>query len=194
MKRHNARAAWLTFLVLLSSVTPAFAQSAGLRAGDEVRVSWWDGYVSSYAYQMPRTTTAEVLDVSGDALMLRRGDRVFTVRASELRSVQLRVGTKPASAPAMVIGSAAGFAAGFALGALTGGIEGGGAGVDRMDAGLTTGVLIGAPIGALVAWATSRSRGIYEDVPFSEVLSGVLSDVVVEPSGRVGLSIRTGRR
>jgi hypothetical protein len=34
--------------------------------------------------------------------------------------------------------------------------------------GLSTGVLVGAPVGALVAWAASRSRGIYEDVPFPD--------------------------
>jgi hypothetical protein len=40
---------------------------------------------------------------------------------------------------------------------------------DRVDSGLSTGVLLGAPVGALVAWAASRSRGIYEDVPFPDL-------------------------
>ena len=182
----------IIFVLLACLLAPAAAQaqSSAVRPGDEIRVSWWDPYASSYAYNMPRTTTAEVVDFNGNALMIKRGKRIFTVQMSEVRNLQRRVGTKPASAPTMVVSSAAGFAAGFALGALTGGLEGGGGDVDRVNAGLTTGVLIGAPVGALVAWISSRSRGIYEDVPFSDMIAGV----VMDPSGRVGLSIRTGRR
>jgi hypothetical protein len=86
----------------------------------------------------------------------------------------------------MVIGSAGGFATGFLAGVLTGGIEGGSASVDRVDAGVTTAVLIGAPLGALIAWAASRSRGIYEDVPFGDMIGGIVAD----PDGRLGLRVR----
>lgn len=168
----------------------AHAQAGPLAPGEQVRISWWDPYVSSLAYMAPRMTTAEVVDLDGQALVLRRGNHIFRVPLGEVRSVQRRVGTRPASAPAMVAGSAGGFLAGFLLGSLTGGVEGGGADVDRIDAGITTGVLVGAPIGALVAWATSRSRGIFEDVPFGDLVNGVVAD----PDGRIGLSIRTGHR
>lgn len=177
-------------LTLTTSPPALHAQTDGIHPGDEVRVSWWDPYGSGSSYQMPRMTTAEVIDFNGNALMLKRGSHIFTVPVSEVRSVQRRVGTKPASAPAMVAGSAAGFATGYLIGALSGGIQGGSSDVDRAEAGLTTGVLIGAPVGALVAWLASRSRGIYQEVPFSDMLAGV----VVHPNGSVGLSIKAGGR
>jgi hypothetical protein len=177
-------------LLLTASATDIHAQSRPLQAGEEVRISWWDPTVPAYAFDAPRVITAEVIDYNGDAVMLRRGDRVFTVPMSQTRSIKRRIGTKPASAPAMVGGSAAGFAAGCALGALTGGLEGGGADVDRVQSGLTMGVLIGAPLGAVVAWMASRSRGIYEDVPFTDLVAGLVAD----SDGRVGLSLKVGGR
>jgi hypothetical protein len=177
-------------LLLFGPAIDVEAQSRPLLTGEEVRISWWDPSMPAYAFNAPRLVTAEVIDYSGDSVMLRQGSRVFTVRLSQTRSIQRRIGTKPASAPAMVGGSAAGFAAGFALGALTGGLEGGGADVDRVQSGLTTGVLIGAPLGAIVAWLASRSRGIYEDVPFGDMVAGLIAD----PDGRVGVSLKRSHR
>ena len=177
-------------LLLLAPAVAAEGQDGPLKPGEEVRISWWDPAVPTYAFNAPRVVTAEVIDYNGDSLMLRRGDRVFTVTLAQTRSIKRRIGTRPASAPAMVGGSAAGFAAGFALGALTGGLEGGGADVDRVQSGLTTGVLIGAPLGALVAWLASRSQGIYEDVPFGDLIAGLIAD----PDGRLGLSLKLGGR
>jgi hypothetical protein len=181
-------------LLLVGALAPftasgLHAQSLPLTPGEEVRVAWWDE-AYSFAFSGNRVVTAEVMAFDGQRLMLRRGRQVFTVPVQSIRRVQRRVGTKPASAPAMVIGSASGFAAGFLLGLATGGIEGGAAGVDRVDAGVTTAVLIGAPAGALIAWAASRSRGIYQDVPFVDMISGLVADA----EGRVGLRISVGGR
>ena len=54
-----------------------------------------------------------------------------------------------------------------------------------IDRGITAGVLLGAPIGALVAWMNSRQRGIYESVGFGALVTGV----VIDPGGHVGLSV-----
>jgi hypothetical protein len=190
--RHAAQilpASILLILLNAPATTGLLGQARALAPGEEVRITWLDPGVS-YTYVGPHRTTAEVVDFDGTTLMLRRGKRMLTVPVSSIRGLERRVGTRPASAPAMVAGSATGFAAGFALGFATGGIEGGGADVDRVDAGLTTGVLIGAPLGALIAWAMSRSRGIYEDVPFGDVVAGIIAD----PAGRVGIAVRTPNR
>jgi len=180
-------------LLVLPLPEPVAGQSApggsSIVRGDEVRVAWWDP-AYDYAFGGTRFATGEVMDFDGTHLMLKRGTQVFTVPMSSVRSVQRRIGTKPASAPAMVIGSASGFAAGFLAGVLTGGVEGGRAGVDRVDAGITTAVLIGAPMGALIAWVASRSHGIYENVPFGDLVSGL----VVDADGRVGIRVRAPGR
>jgi hypothetical protein len=164
-------------------------QTRGLEPGDEVRIRWSSvGY--SYGFDTYRVAVGDVVDYSGSHIMLRRGQRFFTVPMRSVRTLERRIGTKPASAPAMVSGSAAGFTAGFVVGVMTGGINGSTPGFDRVDAGLQTGVLIGAPIGAFVAWLASRSRGIYEGIPFGERLNGVS----VDPRGGVAVSIRTGGR
>jgi len=155
--------------------------------GDEVRVSYYNPAMA-IGYGGPTLVTGEVVDVNESGFLLRKGKRLFTVHASTVRSVELRVGTKPASAPAMVAGSAIGFVSGFALGALTGGFNHMDPNVDRVEAGLTTGVLVGAPLGAFVAWLTSRERGIYEDIPFGDMLSSM----VVGANGTVGFSLPTG--
>lgn len=107
-------------------------------------------------------------DVSGDLVALHDSYLVLEKRGQPTRvpvnrvvRVQRRIGTKPASAPAMVIGSAAGFALGF-VGAISLGALDGTSDLSRMDQGLTGGVLVGAPLGAFVAYLASRSRGIYE--------------------------------
>jgi len=168
--------------------THVAGQAAALEPGEEVRVRWSAGSGYSYGFDTHRMAVGDVVDYNGSHLMLRRGQRFFTVPMASVQTLQRRIGTKPASAPAMVGGSAAGFAAGFLAGALTGGVNGAYPGFDRVDAGLQTGVLIGAPIGAFVAWLTSRSRGIYEDVPFSDMVTGI----VVDPRGGVAVSIKAG--
>jgi hypothetical protein len=175
----------ITLMAPLSSIEAQF--HSAIAPGDEVRVSYYNPAMS-LGYGGPSLVTGEVVDVNESGLLLKRGKRFITVPASSLRSVELRVGTRPASAPAMVTGSALGFVAGFALGALTGGFNHMDPNVDRVEAGLTTGVLVGAPAGAIVAWLTSRQRGIYDDIPFGDVLSSM----VVGANGTVRFSIPTG--
>lgn len=186
-RTRNARIVLLS-IALAAPLTAVEAQYApSISPGDEVRVSYYNANMP-LGYGGPSLVVGEVVDVNESGFLLRKGRRLITVHASTVRSVELRVGTKPASAPAMVAGSAIGFVSGFALGALTGGFNHKDPNVDRVEAGLTTGVLVGAPAGAIVAWLTSRQRGIYEKVPFGDVLSSM----VVGVNGTVGFSIPTG--
>jgi len=160
------------------------AQNPPIVPGDEVRIRWsYDG-TSSFAHTVTQSAIAEVVDVSPSHVMLRRGGRNFTVPLRTVRTLERRVGTKPASAPRMVIGSGLGFLGGMAFGLASAQadptIENAG------DYGLSMGVLVGAPIGALVAWITSRERGIYERVGMRQLVQGW----TVDPSGRVGLTVR----
>ncbi|MDX1494406.1 MAG: hypothetical protein R3253_10130 [Longimicrobiales bacterium] len=168
---------------LLFSPAPVAAQQPAIEPGEEVRVRWrYDA--STFAHSISQVTVAEVVDVTPNAILLRRGNRHFTVPMANVRSLERRVGTRPASAPRMVIGSALGFLGGMAFGVLRGeadsNIE------SSADYGLSMGVLIGAPVGALIAYATSRERGIYERVGLPALVSGW----TVDTDGRVGLSFR----
>jgi len=49
---------------------------------------------------------------------------------------------------------------------------------------------LGAPLGALVVYVASRSRGIYESVPLAQVRP----KLVVSPTGRLGASLRIATR
>ncbi len=160
------------------------AQALPIEPGDEVRIRWsYDGS-SSFAHTVTQVAIAEVVDVSPSHVMLRRGGRNFTVPMGTVQSLERRIGTKPASAPRMVIGSGLGFLGGVAFGIISAQadptIE------NASDYGLSMGVLLGAPVGALVAWATSRERGIYERVGVRQLVSGW----TVDPTGRVGLTVR----
>lgn len=165
----------------------ATARVGPIEVGDEIRVSWYQDRFS-HGFVGPQITSGEVVDVNDGGILLRHGARMITVPAPTVRRVQRRIGTRPATAPEMVGGSAAGFAVGFAVGALTGGLNHNSPNIDRVEAGVTTAVLFGAPLGAFAAWLNSRSRGIYEDVPFGQVISSMFLD----PRGGVGVSIPTG--
>jgi hypothetical protein len=104
----------------------------------------------------------EVVRADDAQLIARQDGRLYVIEPGTVVRVRRRIGTRPATAPEMVAGSAIGFAAGLLMGAAS-------ATENRMDIGLSTGVLLGAPVGALAAWAASRSRGIYEDVPFPDL-------------------------
>lgn len=173
---------------LLLSPGAASAQQPAVQPGDEVRVRWsYDG-TSSFAHTITQTAIAEVIDISPSHVMLRRAGRNFTVPLRTVRTLEKRVGTKPASAPRMVIGSGLGFLGGVAFGIATAQadptIE------NASDYGLSMGVLLGAPVGALIAWITSRERGIYERVGLPQLVSGW----TVDTDGRVGLSVRMPSR
>lgn len=177
-----------------SSVVDAEASSdwsaRPLVLGERVRVRWDAGTESQYGYSALRSAVTEVVEYHGTRIVLRRGHSTFSVPMSSVRSIDRRVGTKPASAPAMVLGSAAGFATGFIAGVLKAKMDTSVASDNRINSGITAGVLLGAPLGALIAWAASRERGIYERVGLGPAVRGI----VVEPSGKVGVSLAVGTR
>jgi hypothetical protein len=183
--RRISHAVGIAILTLVHCPGHGAGQVSPFEPGEELRIYWQSP--SAYGY-LPAATVGDVVDFSGGHIMLQKGHRMVTVPLASVRSIGRRVGTRPASAPAMVAGSAGGFAAGFVVGAFTGGINGSAAGFDRVDAGLTTGVLIGAPLGAFTAWLASRSRGIYEDVPFSDMVRAI----AVDPRGAISVSLKAG--
>jgi len=197
---HRGGSLLVALLASLAPVAPAAGQSTaatdarpftadlGARAGDEIVVSWIDP-VAERGGPYVRNEVLQLMSFDGRHIVGKRGHRVVVVDANSIRRLQRRVGTKPASAPAMVAGSAAGFAAGFLLGMTDADPS---RGRSAVDAGLTGGVLVGAPLGAIVAWLASRSRGIYEDVDVGG--RRVTSAARVSPSGAVGLAISVGTR
>ena len=175
---------------LLAAPAPAIAQSSALSDGEEIRIRWRLPYDHSYGLPVQRLTVGKVVDQTSSHIMVERSGQFMTVPIASVTSVERRIGTRPASAPAMVMGSGIGFAAGFAAGAILSSLDRTSESGDAVDKGLTTGVLLGAPIGALFVYAASRSRGIYAPVD----LAGLSPNVTVDPSGRVGLRIRIGSR
>jgi len=153
----------LSLFPLVSSLTPraAVAQVAPLAAGETVLVSWRDPVVvgAINPFHVRRITVVRADD---SQIVARVDGRTRVIDGRTITRIRRRIGTRPATAPEMVAGSAIGFGTGFLLGAMS-------ASTDRVDAGLSTGVLLGAPAGALIAWLASRSRGIYEDVPLPAV-------------------------
>lgn len=186
-RTRNVRTALLVIALAAAPSSVEGQHAPAFAVGDQVRVSYYNPRMP-IGYGGPSLITGEVVDVNESGFLVRRGARLVTVHASTVRSVELRVGTRPASAPAMVAGSAIGFVSGFAFGVLTGGFNHIDPDFDRVEAGLTTGVLVGAPAGAIIAWLTSRQRGIYEKIPFGDVLSSL----VVGANGNVGFSVPTG--
>ena len=184
MNRRLAVAFCLSVALLATPASVDSQSNPALAPGDEVRIRWSYAGATSFAHSVTQWAVAEVVDVSPSHVMLRRGSRNFTVPFRSVQSLERRIGTKPASAPRMVIGSALGFLGGVAFGVASAQadptIE------NHGDYGLSMGVLVGAPVGALVAWATSRERGIYERVGVRQLVEGW----TVDPSGRVGLTVR----
>jgi hypothetical protein len=154
----------LRWILLVSLLAPSVgaAQAAPLVSGQTVLVSWRDrAFIGTpHAY---RRRELEIVRSDWRQLIGRRGGRTYLIDRSEITRLRRRIGTQPATAPEIVTGSAIGFGAAFLLGAIS-------SPDDRADMGLSRGVLVGAPLGALVAWVRSRSRGIYEDVTLSELL------------------------
>lgn len=178
----------LCLTVLASLPTALTAQTPGpLSPGDEVRVSW-SSQSGSRTY--PMTSYLEFVRMDESQIVGRRHGRLVVIDTRRIRSVRRRIGTKPASAPAMVIGSGAGFAVGFLAGAVGAGGRARPGNPSAADAGLSTGVLVGAPLGALIAWIVSRSHGIYEEVPIRRVRPVP----TLSPSGGLGVSLRLGTR
>lgn len=172
-------------LLALTIPSQIWAQNRPLSVGEEVRVRWNLAGANSFAHQLPQNTVGELVDYNSAAVLLRRGPHFVSVPMSSIRTLERRIGTKPASAPAMVIGSGLGFLAGFAGGVLLAHADPARSGQDIMDTGISAGVLVGAPLGALVAWMNSRQRGIYERVGFGSLAPGI----VLDPGGQVGLSV-----
>ena len=137
----------------------ALGTSGALAPGDEVRVYWYDRYATASSFRHLRAQTFDLLRIEQGQLVGRRGERIHVIETGTVRSLQRRIGTRPASAPAMAAGSAGGFAAAFVVGTLVAASN-----ADAVNVGLSAGVLVGAPLGAVVAWLASRSRGIYEEV------------------------------
>jgi len=176
--------------LLLTAPTPAIAQSSALSDGEEVRIRWRAAYDYSYGFSTQRLTVGTVVDQTRSHILVKQRGRFLTVPMASVTSLERRIGTKPATAPAMVKGSGIGFAAGFLAGFVASSLDRTAESGDRVSSGITTGVLLGAPIGALFVYANSRSKGIYEPVE----MAGLLPSVAVEPSGRVGVRIRIGSR
>jgi hypothetical protein len=160
-KPWSACAAALVVTSHLAATSGLSAQPTPLTPGETVVVTWRDPAVIG-ASNLSSTRQVIVVGADPSGLIGRFDGRTYIIERSSVVRMRRRIGTRPATAPEMVAGSALGFATGFLVGAM-------GATEDRVDLGLSTGVLLGAPVGALVAWAASRSRGIYEDVPFPDV-------------------------
>ncbi len=170
---------------------PFGSSPAAAFSGEEILVTYVLDWSGPSPLQAIRTVRLELVGIEADRLLGRYRGQLMVIDRRSIRGMKRRIGTKPASAPAMVVGSAAGFAAGFLLGSLAHQADPYGVN-DRsaVDDGLVAGVLIGAPLGALAAWAVSRSRPIYEDVG----LVVVRPRVAVAPDGQVdfAFSIPTG--
>jgi hypothetical protein len=153
-------------------------------AGERLVVTYDVDRNGPAVYQYRRTVDLEVQRIDGRYLFGWSHGAIVPIDLASIRSVKRQVGTKPPSAPAMVLGSAAGFAGGFLVGALA---HTGTPSSTRsaVDDGLVAGVLIGAPLGAFVAWVTSRGRPIYEDVD----LWDIVPSVAASPAGGVGLGL-----
>jgi hypothetical protein len=167
-----------------AQTTSAF-QEGDPDVGEQLIVTYVSDRFGPSAQRTLRTVRIEFLAVEGSRLMGRIEGGHLAIDTESIRRLKRRVGTKPASAPAMAMGSAAGFAAGFLLGALSHSERLDPGGQSAASRGLSAGVLLGAPLGALVAWVSSRSRPIYEDV-------GILRarpSVALSPSGRMRLSV-----
>lgn len=172
--------------------TTARAQSAvaegnaGPRVGEQLVVTYVTDRLGPLVNNFRRTIYIRFVMIDGGRLVGQDGDRYFSIDTASIRTVKRRIGTKPASAPAMALGSAAGFAAGFLVGAVSHStrpdVRGGQTAVNR---GLSTGVLVGAPLGAFVAWVASRSRPIYEEVRIGRARPSVALGL----SGRMRLSV-----
>ena len=182
--------------ILLWCPSPASAQMAstfatpGPRVGERLSVTYLTNPSGPLAYNYLRLVHVDFLSFDGGRLVGRVRGRPFAIGTASIRSVRRRIGTKPASAPAMVLGSAGGFAAGFLIGAVVYSQDRSGASnpsgaSSATNRGLSTGVLVGAPLGALVAWVASRSRPIYEELQ----IGGVRPAVAASLSGRTRLSI-----
>jgi hypothetical protein len=154
------------------------AQTAPVVPGETVLVSWRDRGSMGAANAYRRR---ELVVVRSNALQLigRDDGHIYLIERGTITSVRRRIGTRPATAPEIVAGSAIGFGAAFLLGAMS-------SPGDRADMGLSSGVLVGAPLGALVAWVASRSRGIYEDVPLPDLrVARRAGNVRIELAGRL---------
>jgi len=193
----KAASSALPFIAVLTALaltaTHAQAQSgAHALSGEEVRVSWYDHLGSGGTFPAARSMTLRLVSMDEGQLVGRSGDRLYVLDTRSIRRLQRRIGTKPASAPAMVAGSAGGFAAGFLIGTFGADAS---RGRSTVDAGLSMGVLVGAPLGAFIAWVSSRSRGIYEDVTVPRAVRVRVRTVAsVSPTGRVGLAVTVRSR
>lgn len=168
-----------------SSTTPADIYGSAPSVGEELLVRYQVDTPGPVPRRSTRTVRVEFVSANPDQLVGRSRDRLLVIDSRSIRGVRRRTGTRPASAPAMVMGSAAGFAAGFLMGAAAPSGRRG-----AVNDGLVTGVLVGAPLGAFVAWVASRSRPLYEEVAVREVQP----TVGVNPSGRVGVSLAVATR
>jgi len=179
----------LTLALIVAGPTHALAQSTGeasrtLTAGEELLVTYDTGDFGSFSQSYRRTVRAEFVDMDGGRMLVRVRDQLLLIDTRSIRSVRRRIGTKPASAPAMALGSAAGFGAAFLIGVAMYDDGGPGSTSSATNSGLAAGVLIGAPVGALVAWMVSRSRPLYESVD----IGGARPRVVIRRSGGVSFS------
>jgi hypothetical protein len=176
----------VTHPAIVSAQSPHDSAAHGPAVGEELIVTYVTSRYGPGALRSTSTVRLELVANDSHQLVGRSRGQLLVIDARSIRRVKRRIGTRPASAPAMVAGSAAGFAAGFLIGATSsaGGSQVSG-GRSAADDGLVAGVLVGAPLGAFVAWVASRSRPIYEDLGIGDVRPSVR----VAPTGQVGLAI-----
>ncbi len=162
----------LAFALCLCSLESGIAQARRaprpLESGETVRIAWRDGTARpTHPIQVQQF---DLVRVDANHVIVRRADRMTVIGRHSIESFRRRIGTRPATATEMAAGSGIGFGAAFLVGWMASSPS---PTESRVDAGLSMGVLVGAPIGALVAWAASRSRGIYEDIPLPNLTAEV---------------------
>ena len=94
-----------------SSTTPADIYGSAPSVGEELLVRYQVDTPGPVPRRSTRTVRVEFVSANPDQLVGRSRDRLLVIDSRSIRGVRRRTGTRPASAPAMVMGSAAGFAA-----------------------------------------------------------------------------------
>jgi hypothetical protein len=185
MKTHTTGFA-VAAALLLGCPQGSVAQSywpTGPGAGERLVVTFVTDLYGPLSRSHRSRVEMDFVAIEGVRLLGATRDRVLSIDTRSILSVKRQIGTKPASAPAMVLGSAAGFAVGFLVGSIA--HSDGSGQTTAVGSGLSTGVLLGAPTGALVAWVASRSRPIYEEVR----IGPAIPSVSLAPSGRTSVAV-----
>lgn len=165
---HVIKTTGIALLTALVSVTTPLKTAAQdqptVESGDRIRVMWREGVASPY-HNYLRSEHLDLVLIDETRLVGRDGDRVRVIPLNQVAHLDKRVRTRPATAPEIVIGSAMGFAAAFTLGALKSIVDPSVEGSSTIvNDGVRTGVLVGAPLGAVAAYLNAMARPLYEEI------------------------------